>query len=215
MCIDIITDLVPAISLAYEPAENDIMNRKPRTDKDRLVNSRLMHMCYGQIGPIQGGAGLVAYIIIMAQNGFTISLLNGSRRYWYDRSFNEFVDAYGQEWHYGARRRLEFTCQTAFFVSIVVTQWFDVIISKTRRNSLLVQGMRNEVLNFALIFETSAAIFLCYCPGMVTLLKLYPLYFSWWLFGLPFGFALFSYDEFRRYMIRTYPGGYFERETFW
>lgn len=37
---------------------------------------------------------------------------------------------------------LEFTCHTAFFISIVIVQWADLIISKTRRNSLYHQGMK-------------------------------------------------------------------------
>ncbi len=42
---------VPAISLAYETAESDIMKRQPRdAEKDRLVNERLISMSYGQIG---------------------------------------------------------------------------------------------------------------------------------------------------------------------
>jgi len=42
LCIDLGTDMVPAISLAYENAESDIMERKPRDSKhDKLVNSRL------------------------------------------------------------------------------------------------------------------------------------------------------------------------------
>jgi sodium/potassium-transporting ATPase subunit alpha len=41
LCIDLITDMVPAISLAYEGPESDIMNRKPRNPKiDRLVTQR-------------------------------------------------------------------------------------------------------------------------------------------------------------------------------
>lgn len=45
---------VPAISLAYEKAESKIMERKPRDPKrDKLVNSRLISMAYGQIGIIQ------------------------------------------------------------------------------------------------------------------------------------------------------------------
>ena len=41
LCIDLGTDMVPAISLAYEKAENDIMKRRPRDPKhDRLVNER-------------------------------------------------------------------------------------------------------------------------------------------------------------------------------
>ena len=41
LCIDLGTDMVPAISLAYEPPESDIMKRKPRSAKtDKLVPDR-------------------------------------------------------------------------------------------------------------------------------------------------------------------------------
>lgn len=43
---------------------------------------------------------------------------------------------------YEQRKIVEFTCHTAFFVSVVVVQWADVIICKTRRNSVFQQGMR-------------------------------------------------------------------------
>ena len=43
---------------------------------------------------------------------------------------------------YEQRKIVEFTCHTAFFVSIVVVQWADVIVCKTRRNSVFQQGMR-------------------------------------------------------------------------
>jgi len=42
---------VPAISLAYEAAESDIMKRQPRNPlRDKLVNERLISIAYGQIG---------------------------------------------------------------------------------------------------------------------------------------------------------------------
>lgn len=51
MIFPIITFKVPAISLAYEEAENDIMKRQPRNPKtDKLVNERLISIAYGQIG---------------------------------------------------------------------------------------------------------------------------------------------------------------------
>jgi len=41
LCIDLGTDMVPAISLAYETAESDIMKRLPRDPlHDKLVNDR-------------------------------------------------------------------------------------------------------------------------------------------------------------------------------
>lgn len=50
LCIDLGTDMVPAISLAYEQPELDIMNRKPRKAKtDHLVNARLIGFAYLQV----------------------------------------------------------------------------------------------------------------------------------------------------------------------
>ncbi|OPJ74269.1 hypothetical protein AV530_007777 [Patagioenas fasciata monilis] len=58
LCIDLGTDMVPAISLAYEAAESDIMKRQPRNPRsDKLVNERLISMAYGQIGAIGGDVG--------------------------------------------------------------------------------------------------------------------------------------------------------------
>lgn len=62
LCIDLGTDLLPAISLAYEEAETDIMKRAPRDPmKDKLVNERLISMAYGQIGMLQALSGFVVY----------------------------------------------------------------------------------------------------------------------------------------------------------
>merc|ERR1712025_567693 len=61
LCIDLGTDMVPAISMAYEFAESDIMKRQPRNPfTDKLVNERLISMAYGQIGMIQASAGFFA-----------------------------------------------------------------------------------------------------------------------------------------------------------
>merc|ERR1712165_424251 len=71
LCIDLGTDMVPAISMAYEQAESDIMKRQPRNPfTDKLVNERLISMAYGQIGMIQASAGFFVYFVILAENGF-------------------------------------------------------------------------------------------------------------------------------------------------
>jgi sodium/potassium-transporting ATPase subunit alpha len=99
LCIDLGTDMIPAISLAYEKAETDIMKRRPRDPQhDRLVNERLISMAYGQIGPIQAGAGFFTYLVIMAENGFLPSRLLGLRKSWESREINDLQDSYGQEW---------------------------------------------------------------------------------------------------------------------
>merc|ERR1712214_196987 len=156
LCIDLGTDMVPAISMAYEQAESDIMKRKPRNPfTDKLVNERLISMAYGQIGMIQASAGFFVYFVILCENGFLPRHLFGIREKWDSLAINDLEDSYGQEWTYKDRKILEFTCHTAFFVSIVIVQWADLIICKTRKNSVFQQGMKNHFLNFGLFFETA------------------------------------------------------------
>ncbi|KYO42508.1 hypothetical protein Y1Q_0020807 [Alligator mississippiensis] len=208
LCIDLGTDMVPAISLAYEAAESDIMKRQPRNPRtDKLVNERLISMAYGQIGMIQALGGFFAYFVILAENGFLPSCLVGIRLTWDDRTINDLEDSYGQQWTYEQRKVVEFTCHTAFFVSIVVVQWADLIICKTRRNSVFQQGMRNKILIFGLFEETALAAFLSYCPGMDVALRMYPLKPSWWFCAFPYSFLIFVYDEIRKLILRRNPGG--------
>ncbi|XP_053308668.1 sodium/potassium-transporting ATPase subunit alpha-3 [Spea bombifrons] len=216
LCIDLGTDMVPAISLAYEAAESDIMKRQPRNPRtDKLVNERLISMAYGQIGMIQALGGFFAYFVILAENGFLPSHLVGIRLNWDDRTCNDLEDSYGQQWTYEQRKIVEFTCHTAFFVSIVVVQWADVVICKTRRNSVFQQGMKNKILIFGLFEETALAAFLSYCPGMDIALRMYPLKPSWWFCAFPYSFLIFIYDEIRKLILRRHPGGWVEKESYY
>ncbi len=217
LCIDLGTDMVPAISMAYEEAESDIMKRQPRNPfTDKLVNERLISMAYGQIGMIQASAGFFVYFVIMAENGFRPMTLFGIRKQWDSQAINDLSDSYGQEWTYRDRKILEFTCHTAFFVSIVIVQWADLIICKTRRLSVFQQGMRNMFMNFGLVFETCLAAFLSYTPGMDKGLRMYPLKFTWWLPAMPFSLLIWVYDECRKYLLRSLPkGSWLERETYY
>merc|ERR1712180_131493 len=216
LCIDLGTDMIPAISLAYEAAESDIMKRQPRNPfTDKLVNERLISMAYGQIGMIQASAGFFVYFVIMCENGFWPSTLLGLRRAWDSQAVNDLEDSYGQEWTYADRKILEYTCHTAYFASIVIVQWADLIICKTRKNSVFQQGMKNHFMNFGLFFETALACFLSYCPGMDMGLRMYPLKFYWWLPSLPFSVLIWCYDETRKFLLRRNPGGWIEKETYY
>ncbi|CAF95281.1 unnamed protein product [Tetraodon nigroviridis] len=216
LCIDLGTDMVPAISLAYEAAESDIMKRQPRNPKtDKLVNERLISIAYGQIGMMQATAGFFTYFVILAENGFLPFDLLGIRMMWDDKYVNDLEDSYGQEWTYQQRKIVEFTCHTAFFASIVIVQWADLIICKTRRNSILQQGMKNRILIFGLFEETALAAFLSYCPGMDVALRMYPLKPTWWFCAFPYSLLIFLYDEARRYILRRNPGGWVEQETYY
>lgn len=83
LCIDLGTDIFPAIALAYEPAEGDLMARPPRPsgpDADPLVNRRLLCWSLAQIGIMQSVAGLYAYTVVFNDYGLSPSLLSGLAR---------------------------------------------------------------------------------------------------------------------------------------
>lgn len=70
LCIDLGTDMIPAISFAYENAELDIMERYPRNSKrDHLVNAKLISFAYLQIGMVQASAGFFTYFYILNDYG--------------------------------------------------------------------------------------------------------------------------------------------------
>jgi sodium/potassium-transporting ATPase subunit alpha len=216
LCIDLGTDLLPAISLAYEMAENDIMKRNPRNKfTDKLVNERLISMAYGQIGMIQALTGFVCYFVIMMENGFLPSDLLGLRVPWDDKANQNLEDSYGNEWSYSQRKIVEFTCHTMFFTAIVIVQWADVLICKTRRLSIFQQGMKNKILIAGLLEETCLAAFLSYCPGTDAMLRMFPIEWYWWFVPMPFSLLIFCYDEIRKTLIRRSPEGWVEQETYY
>lgn len=85
LAIDLGTDMIPAISMAYETPEADIMKRPPRNAKtDRLVTKRMINFSYGQIGMIQAIAGFFTYMVVLNDYGFPPHVLpfRGHNKAW-------------------------------------------------------------------------------------------------------------------------------------
>ncbi|KAF0988455.1 hypothetical protein HZS_5193, partial [Henneguya salminicola] len=206
LCIDLGTDLVPAISLAYEKAEMDIMKRKPRNPKtDSLVNMVLINYSYLLVGVFQAVAALMVYLYILMDHGFTWNYI---RIYtlWDDPRHSFIVDSFGQEWSYLARKDLEYLCQTGCFITIVIVQIADLLISKTRMTSIFTHGIfGNPMLIFGIFLEVSLALFLSYVPIINNLLKTRPVHPKYFLLAFFFCYLLWGLDEARRLYMRKHP----------
>jgi sodium/potassium-transporting ATPase subunit alpha len=92
--------------------------------------------------------------------------------------------------------------QGAFWGSIVIVQWADLVICKTRWLSLANQGMSNSAMNFGLFFETMLAAVLAYTPAL-KVLGTRPIRFVHWFPAMPFSMFIFAYDETRKFLMRT------------
>eukprot|EP00033_Pygsuia_biforma_P002503 GCRY01002773.1.p1 GENE.GCRY01002773.1~~GCRY01002773.1.p1 ORF type:complete len:1058 (+),score=237.52 GCRY01002773.1:171-3344(+) len=209
LCVDLGTDMVPAISLAHETAESDIMERAPRTKDDKLVTARLVSFSYFQIGIVQALAGFFTWLVVLGDFEIPPWCIFGNSSDWEDEDV--MIRTLGS---FQREKALQYA-QTAFFISIIVVQWADLLICKTRKLSIFQQGLRNNNLNFGLFFETFLGALFCYIPGMKEALGTRPIKFWHWLPGLPFSIQIFLYDEIRKWWIRKHPGGWLERNTYY
>lgn len=76
LCVDLGTDMWPAVALSYEIAETNVMMRPPHVG-ERLVSANMIHLVYGHIGLIEFAAGMFAYFVVMAEHGFLPDRLFG------------------------------------------------------------------------------------------------------------------------------------------
>merc|ERR1711957_1068182 len=193
LCSDLGTDMIPAISPAY--------------------------------------AGFHGYIVVLMNYGFPPSFLPGRAAWFFkDAVSRTMQDPTTGKWmaEYCGQpdRLLEGGCiqaelgKCAFFIAIIVVQWADLVICKTRTLSLFTQGMKNNTLNFGLFFTTVLGSFLCYVPGVDTL-GTAPLRFVHWCPAMPFCIVIFLYDEIRKLIIRNEQakhgpeGGWVRKNTYY
>lgn len=70
LLIDLGTDMIPAISIAYEVPEPNIMLWKPRSHKyDWMVGTKLIAWSYLYIGEIETYAGFYSYFVVLNDYG--------------------------------------------------------------------------------------------------------------------------------------------------
>ncbi|XP_068936941.1 potassium-transporting ATPase alpha chain 2 [Petaurus breviceps papuanus] len=215
--IDLGTDIIPSIALAYEKAESDIMNRKPRhKKKDRLVNQQLALYSYLHIGILQSLGAFLAYFTVYAEQGFNPAHLIFLRSEWEDDNTNDLEDSYGQEWTRYQRKYLEWIGYTAFFVAIMVQQIADLIIRKTRRNSIFQQGLfRNKVIWVGIASQIIIALILSCGLGSVPVLSFTTLRVQYWFVAVPYAIVIWLYDELRKLLIRHYPGSWWDKNMYY
>ena len=65
LLIDLGTDLAPAVSLAYEEPEDEIMQIPPRDEHAHLVGPKMMMVAYGTIGVFQTIAAYFAFLVYL------------------------------------------------------------------------------------------------------------------------------------------------------
>ncbi len=179
LTIDLGTDLLPALGLGRERPENDVMQQPPRKRDERLLTWPLLGMSYGIVGMIQAAAGFFAFFVVLYQGGWT----------------------WGSE--LSETSLLYKTAVTAFFAAVVINQVADVLICRTRRQSILSAGIfSNKMIWVGIAVELGLVAAISHVPFLQPFFGTAPIGWFEVSLALPFAAAIVLGDEFRRWMIR-------------
>ncbi|MEM6462628.1 MAG: HAD-IC family P-type ATPase [Pseudomonadota bacterium] len=179
LAIDLGTDIVPALGLGAERPETDVMKRKPRARGERLLSRNLLLMSYGVVGMLQAAAGFFTYFVILYSGGWE----------------------WGQDLAHDDP--LYRTAITGFFASIIICQVADVIICRTRTQSLFTVGiLTNRLVLVGIAFELLLLACISYFPAFNTFFGTAPLEAWHLMLSVPFAIAILLGDELRRVFVR-------------
>ena len=179
LAIDLGTDIVPALGLGAEKPETDVMKKPPRSRNERLLTRNLLFMSYGIVGMIQAAAGFFSYFVVLLHGG----------------------------WQWGEALAvtdpLYRTAITAFFASIIICQVSDVLICRTRRQSILTVGiLANKLVLLGIATELILLALISYVPFMNTFFGTAPLELWQLTLSIPFAILIIIADEIRRVFVR-------------
>ena len=91
----------------------------------------------------------------------------------------------------------------------------NILINKTKRESLFRHGIRNMHMNAAIAATIGLAAFLTYTPELNSALGLYPIRFLYWLPALPFAIYIFCFAELKKFICNKFPGSWYDLEQNW
>jgi sodium/potassium-transporting ATPase subunit alpha len=208
LTIDLGTELGPAISLAYEKAETNLMERKPRDPaRDRLVSPALMIYSYVISGVIITLGCLMAYWFSYRQNdlrlsdfhapGFEIGdffTLTASEPVFIERTQTTYTGA--------QQRRIFSEGVTAFYITLTVAQFCHIWVCKTRTSSLFVHGFDNKLTFYGVGLGFALVMLFCYVPGIQDIVGSAIVGWVPWVCALLTGAVLWFYNESSKWYFR-------------
>lgn len=179
LAIDLGTDILPALSLAVEKGEGDIMKRPPRSRDEKLLTPQVLLTSYGIKGPIEAAAGFACYFAV---------LFDGGWKWGQDLPFTD---------------TLYMQAITAFFAAVIICQIANVFTSRTRRQSVFTKGFfSNKMILIGIASELIILSFIIFNPLVNLIFNTAAISMKYVLIAVPFAILLLTVDELRKYGIR-------------
>jgi len=179
LCIDLGTDIGPALGLGNEKPESDVMLQKPRSRKDRLLTPTMFFQSYGIFGIIEVIAAFLTFFFVLFSGGWT----------------------WGQQLAFN--NPLYLKAVTAYFVSVVIMQIAGAFVCRTKKESIFAVGLfTNKLVLVGILVEVLLVSFMVYFPFSNTIFGTRPVGLVEMLITVPFGILIIAIAEWRKWLIR-------------
>jgi sodium/potassium-transporting ATPase subunit alpha len=183
--ISMLTDCGASMSLIKEKPEADLLLRKPRRpEKDRLANSKLLFQAYFFLGvPMLVCACAMAFRVF-SQAGIPFSSL------WL--SFGNVV-VNGVPVDPVLFQNTLYQAQSTYFVTLVLMQWGNLLMTRTRRLSILQQPpigpktTRNLYIFMAMAFTISILVLFVFTTFFQNVFHTRDVYVEYWFIRMSRG----------------------------
>jgi len=183
LAIDLGTDMVPAIGLGAEPPEAGIMQLPPRSQKEPLLNARLLGKALLWYGMIESVASMSAYFFLNWLNGWPGVPLAAEGTLMYRMA------------------------TTMTLAGVVATQVGAVIGCRTDRASIFRIGFfTNRLVLWGIAVELTLLGIFIYTPFLQPIFNTAPIGLREWAYLFAWTPVIFLLDELRKAFLRRREG---------
>jgi sodium/potassium-transporting ATPase subunit alpha len=201
LTIDLLTEMGPAISLAYEDPESDLMLRKPRNPvKDRLVSPVLLLYAYVTSGSIITAACMVAYVLTYRRHDIWLSDFSDSNLEGDFFTLNSvdpvFIVRRETTISPEDQRKIFSEAATAYYITLTVAQFCHIWVCKTRIISVFTHGIfKNRLTLYGVAMGLAWVVLFSYVPGVQGVIGSATVGWIPWVCAICAGVVLWLYNE--------------------
>lgn len=178
LCVDIGTDVLPAVALGIDPSEPGIMHKKPRDPKQRLMNKNMI-VRFLSMGLLIGGIVMGAYFWTLTNYGWEWGAIVD------DDSFMHIKGV------------------SMAFAMLVIIQMVNAFNSRSEKHSLFTLGFfTNLPLLGAVVISLFFTIAILEIPLLQNYLHTTSLNTNEWAVAFGGSFLIFAIEEARKFVLR-------------
>jgi magnesium-transporting ATPase (P-type) len=179
LAVDLGTDMVPALGLGAERADERVMERPPRRRQDRLLTAGLLVRAYLFFGSLEAAAAMSAFFAVLAAVGWR----------------------WGQAVSSGDLPYRQAT--TACLTAIVMMQVVNVHLCRSRRTSIVSRPLfGNALITAGIVADLLLILAIDYTASGNAVFRTAAISYKAWLSVLPFAVAMLALEEARKGFVR-------------